>query len=83
MLTILSLPLAYVAPLAPARGVVTRADAPAMVKSEALPFLDAPSKLDGSMVGDVVSCAPGLRSACAPSAAAPPAPRLTSAARGV
>lgn len=39
--------------MAPAARV-QRMQAPVMVKSQALPFLEAPAKLDGSMAGDRV-----------------------------
>jgi len=41
----------YVAPLVPAR-MPMRAEAPQMIKSKAIPFLEAPPLLDGSMPGD-------------------------------
>jgi len=41
----------YVAPLVPARALA-RAEAPQMIKSKAIPFLEAPPLLDGSMPGD-------------------------------
>ena len=54
MLSVVSTLLAYNAPLLAPRGAVGRAAAPAMAtKSEAMPFLDQPEALDGSMPGDV------------------------------
>ncbi len=54
MLSVVSTLLAYNAPLLAPRGAVGRAAAPAMAtKSEAMPFLDQPEALDGSMAGDV------------------------------
>uniref|UniRef100_A0A7S0PVT2 Uncharacterized protein n=1 Tax=Coccolithus braarudii TaxID=221442 RepID=A0A7S0PVT2_9EUKA len=44
--------VAFVAPLTPATTQL-RADSPMMLKSQALPFIDAPPKLDGTMAGDV------------------------------
>lgn len=43
--------LSYNAPLVPARAPM-RSDVPQMIKSQALPFLEAPPNLDGSMPGD-------------------------------
>lgn len=39
-------------------GAMLRSNAPTMVKSASLPFLEAPPQLDGSMAGDVVSISP-------------------------
>lgn len=52
MLSLTSAPLAFsaplAAPLAPQRAAVSM-----MAKSQALPFLEKPASLDGSMPGDV------------------------------
>ena len=53
----------------PAAQAVQRVAAPQMVQSKALPFLEAPANLDGSMVGDNVSTSPpspSSASACKP-----------------
>lgn len=46
--------------MAPAARV-QRMQAPVMIKSQALPFLEAPAKLDGSMAGDRVRIASSRR----------------------
>lgn len=55
MLTLSLQSLSLNAGVAPAARV-QRMQAPMMVKSQALPFLEAPAKLDGSMAGDKVRC---------------------------
>lgn len=53
MLALSSASLSFNAGMAPVASV-QRMAAPKMMKSAALPFLEAPSKLDGSMAGDKV-----------------------------
>eukprot|EP00965_Chrysotila_dentata_P173633 5732199-Pleurochrysis_carterae.AAC.4 len=78
MLSLVSGSLAFTAPLTPA-VTQTRAHAPNMLKSQALPFVEAPKALDGSMVGDVVRCRvhvqfgkPPLRFTCRPAPGSKP-----------
>eukprot|EP00308_Calcidiscus_leptoporus_P017474 CAMPEP_0119375402 /NCGR_PEP_ID=MMETSP1334-20130426/35586_1 /TAXON_ID=127549 /ORGANISM="Calcidiscus leptoporus, Strain RCC1130" /LENGTH=197 /DNA_ID=CAMNT_0007393703 /DNA_START=11 /DNA_END=604 /DNA_ORIENTATION=+ len=52
MLSFAAAAYALVAPLS-SGGTQLRLGAPQMLKSQALPFVDAPPKLDGSMAGDV------------------------------